>query len=252
MTTEQLIFRPPTLHPDFEMDVVKVTRTNRFEVLARVKPFHDGLTLAKGRTMEELYRNVDVGADAVFVTTSDGEDIGVVVERLKTFNIGGREWRVLKRLLRAVMPDYQRRGTGTALTDEAINRLNPDVITGRTPNPYVFRADEISSRVGNIHPIYKLHTYETGLLLVATLDSRSIAETDLRTGVCKGVYPLGENRLFNLEGASQKVLEIYARMIELGANLEEGDGIRYLEYVKHATELRGRERFTPAARHLAP
>lgn len=243
MTTEQQI-RLPTLHPDFEMDVVKVTRINRFNVLARVKPFHDGLSLAKGRTMEELYRNVDVGCEAVFVTTNDGEDIAVVVERLKTVNIGGREYKVLKRFLRAVSPDYQQRGIGTALTDEPIGRLEPHAITGRTPNPYVFRSDELSPRVGGIHPIHRLHTPETRLLLVATLDSKSIAETDLRTGVCKGVYPFGENRLFSLEGASERVLEIHARMIELGANLEEGDGLRYLELVKH--DPRGRERFGPA------
>lgn len=242
MTTEQKV-RPSTLPPDLNIDVQRITRLNRFEVLARVMPFHNELRLAKGRTMEELYRNVVEGAEAVFVTTNDGQDIAVVVERLKTINIGGREYKVLKRFLRAVNQDYQRRGIGTALTDEPIDRLEPYAITGRTPNPYVFRADELSPRVGSIYPIHKLHTSETRLLLVATLDPRSIAETDLRTGVCRGVYPLGENRLFSLEGASERVLEIYARMIELGANLENGDGIRYLELVKHVTEPRGREKF---------
>lgn len=222
----------------YPFDVQEVTEANRFDVMARVKPFHDRLALAMGRTLEELYRNVDVGAEAVFITTKDPEkgperDIAVVVERLKEVNIGGREYRVLMRFLRAVDPNIQGQGLGTMLTDEPIERLQPDAVTGRTPNPYVFRADEKSRYIATMHPIHRLHTDRTRLLLVATLDPKSLAKTNLRTGVCKGVYPPGENRLFNLEGASQRVIDIHTIMTgpEIDADLEAGDGIRYLNWV---------------------
>jgi len=237
-----------TMNNEFRFEVQQVTEENRFDLMARVEPFHGQLKLDRGRFLAELYNNVSPGAEAVFITTTDPDprDVACVVERLKTINLGGHEHKVLMRYLRAVAPDYQRRGIGTALTDEPVNRLEPDAITGRTPNPYVFRADELSPRIGTIHPIHKLHTPRTRILLVATLDPKSIAEADSITGRCRGVYPKGENRLFSLEGASERVLEIYRRMIgpEVGVVLDEGDGIRYLENVVH--HPRGRERLTLA------
>lgn len=226
-----------SVHAAFRFDVQQITEANRFDVMARVQPFHDRLKLAHGRTLEELHRNVSVGAEAVFVQKLDSdEDIAVVVQRLKEINLGGEKHRVLKRLLRAVAPDNQQAGIGTALTNEAIERLMPEAITGRTPNPLVFGADEHSPYIRTIFAIHRLYTHYPQTLLIATLDENSLAETNLRTGVCKGAYPPGQFRLFSLEGLSPRNMAIYHRMTDpepygLGADLEAGDAIRYMEMV---------------------
>lgn len=236
-------------HGNVNFDVRKITRTNRFEILARVNPFHDQLQLALDRTLEELYRNVDEGAEAVFVQPAGtNTDIAVVVQRLITVNLFGREYKVLKRLLRVVAPKVQHRGIGTALTNESIERLKPDAITGRTPNPYVFRADERSPYIGIIRPIHKLYTSTDRMILVAVLDKNTLAKINERTGVEKNAYPPGENRLFSLDRASQRSLDIYNRMTKsepegLGADLALGAGIRYLSMVN--LNPRGSARFTP-------
>lgn len=235
-------------NPDgFTFDVCKVTRGNRFDVLARVEPFHNQLSLAKGRTLEELYRNVSEGVEAVFAQEEGSrEDIAVAVQRLRVVNLFGHEHRVIKRFLRAVLIGHQQQGAGTALTNEAIERLRPDAITGRTPNPYVFGAEENSPYVKVIYPIHKLYNSLVRTILVAVLDDTTLRETHERTGIQRGAYPPGENRLFSLEGASRRNLKIYHRMIDgppegLGADLAAGDGIRYLEIIGY--DLRGSDRF---------
>lgn len=223
-----------------QFDVQQVTdEANRFDIMARVEPFHDQLSLAKGRTLGELFRNVDIGVEAVFIRTfgEEARDIAVSVQRVRDVNIGGEQFRIVKRLLRAVAPDYQNSGFGSELTDEAINRLHPNAFTGRTPNPYVLRAEEKSAHTGIIFPLHELYTPKAQLLLAVSLEEKSLAEVNIRNGVCRRVYPKGASRLFILENASTRVLEIHKRVTDaepegLGADLEEGDGVRYLTIVE--------------------
>lgn len=233
-----------TTRNSYRFDVVPITAENRFDVMARVEPFHEQLKLAKGRTLRELYSNVDVGAEAEFVVAPGEQDVAVIVNRVKEINISGHTHKVLMRLLRVVPEEYQNQGFGSALTDDPIERHNPDAITGRTFNPLILYVDERSPLIGVIYPIHRLPNTEAKLLLVATLDEKSRAETDLATLICKGVYPIGRTGIFNPDELFGRPLEIYNRWIELGFDLYRGDGIRYLAMRRHP---RGRARWPVAS-----
>lgn len=226
---------------NYHFEVVPInTEKDRYRIMERAEPFHNLLELTKGRNYQELYNNLEVGGEAIFAVLDGSEplDIGIVEGRLKRVVLGaGEEVRVYKRNLRAVKKEYQKHKVGQELTNYIVETEAPDAFTGRTPNPYVIRADEESPYITTIFPIHKLYSPKAELVLLRTLDEAQIAEMDRRTGVCRAVYPPGENRLFCLEGASERSNEIYRRMTDspslggLGAKLNEGDGIRYLEWV---------------------
>lgn len=228
-------------HINYHFEVVPiVTEKDKYKIMERAEPFHDLLVLTKGRNYEELYNNLEVGGEAIFAVLDGPDliDIGIVEGRLKRVVLGaGEEVRVYKRNLRAVKKEYQKHKVGQELTNYIVKTEAPDAFTGRTPNPYVIRADEESPYITTIFPVHKLYSPKAELVLLRTLDEAQIAEMDRRTGICRGVYPPGENRLFCLDGASERVIQIYKRMTDppslggLGANLQEGDGIRYLEWV---------------------
>lgn len=219
----------------YHFEVAPITEDNRFQVMARVQPFHSQLALAKGRELRELYGNVDIGGEAVFAVLDGPEprDLAVAVGREKSVILSGEQYRVYIRYLRVVLKDYQGLGIGTALTDEMVERRCPDAVTGRTPNPYVIRADEKSRYIGIIHPIYRLHTVRTAALLAATLPENYIKDLDFKTGLCTRVYPPGANRLFSLDHASARVLRIHriSTTPPISADLEGGDGYVYFEWV---------------------
>ncbi len=215
----------------------EVTKENRFKVMGRVFPFHEQLALAKGRELEELHNNVEEGGEVVFAVLDGPEpkDIAVVVGRLKPVTLSGEQYRVYIRYLRAVAPDFQRHGVATALTDEIVERLKPDGFEGRTPNPYVYRADEKSEKIAIIHPIHRLHDIKTSSLMAVTLPETYLRGLDYITGRCVKAYPPNDQfRLFNLAEASERVQAIYGIITgdPIHAKLEEGDGTAYFEWVK--------------------
>lgn len=228
----------PQITPiSYHFEVVSITcDADKYRVMGRAEPFHNLLELTKGRNYEELYNNLEIGGEAIFAVLdgSQPEDIGIVEGKLKRVILGaGEELLVYKRNLRAVKRKYQKHHIGQEMTNFIVEQEGPDAFTGRTPNPYVFRAEEESPYIATIFPIHRLYTPKAELVLLLTLNEKQIAEMNRRTGLCKGVYPPGENRLFCLDGASERVIEIYNRMTgpEIGANLDAGDGIRYLTWV---------------------
>lgn len=221
----------------YQFETIPITPENRFQVMARVQPFHDQLALAKGRELGELYSNIDVGKEAVFAVSNDSEpkDLGVVVGQLRRVVLSGREYSIYIRLLRVVDKDQQQGGIGRAFTGEIVERLHPDGFEGRTPNPEIPRAGELSGYIGTIHPIHKLHSTETMALMAATLPENYKERLDFKTGRCKEVYPAGDEfRLFSLNNASKRVRRIYQVMTSppIEADLKAGDGIVYFEWVK--------------------
>lgn len=233
------------LKEGFRFDRQIVTSANKAGLIDRVWPFHERLSYTKGRTVSDLTEDMAIGNEALFIVTDEDnpKDAAVVVQQIKEINLWGQEYTIVSRLLRATGALYEGNGLSVALTDKTVEVHDPDGITGRTPNPLIFESDEKSVLGrGNNHPIDKNHTSRTREILIAVLDTKALAEMR-PNGVCPGVYPKGESRLFDRSRLHGRSLEIYNRITNsppegLGASLEGGDGIRYLIL----RPQRGRER----------
>lgn len=225
----------------YHFEAVQITAENRFDVMGRVMPFHNQLLLAKGRTLKELDENIQIGGEALFAVLEDPEpkDIGVVLGRVKQVRLSGINYNVYMRYLRVVAPDSQQEGIATEFTNETVKRLYLagialDGFVGRTPNPEIHRAGELSPYIGTIHPIHKLHNHLTIALLGSALDERYKENLDFVTGRCEAVYPKGDPfRLFDLHNASRRVRTIYRIVTSppINADLANGDGVIYYEKV---------------------
>lgn len=219
---------------EFTYEVNEVTKENKWKLMARAMPLHQVLNYEPDRVLEEVFNNTEGAGEIVFAKTSGPKpkDVGFVAQRLVPITFEGRTINVLSILTKVVEPEYHKQNIGTELAIEALQRLDPDYVTGRTQNPFVIRAYERTGEFKDIMPIAKPHTYspKMQLLLVLTLGLEGVKGTDLRTGLCEGAYPAGENRTFVLDNASERVLEIYTAMTSspIGAVIENGDAIRYL------------------------
>lgn len=220
---------------EFEYKVTPVTEETKWALMPRVRPLHEKLGLEPSRTEREVFNNLREGTEVGILKKlrpdSEGgpEDIAFVAQSLEDFYVSGRRMRVLSIAAKVVVPDYQHHQFGTYMAQEAICRLHPEAVTGRTPNPYAMRTYERTGFIRRMHPIDAWYPTEIRTALAYLIGGRRIAGVDdLRTGLCRAVYPRGEERTFDREGMSEKVARIYSIMTgPIGANLEEGDGIRY-------------------------
>lgn len=239
------------LKEGFRFDPQIITPANKRGLIDRVFPFHERLAYSKGRTVADLSDDMTVGNEVLFIVTDEEapKDAAVIVQQIKEFNLMGQSYRVVSRLLRATAPLFDGNELSVSLTDWTVEQHDPDGITGRTPSPLIFESDEKSVLgKGHNHPIDRLHNAETRQILIATLNPEAIGEM-IPNGVCPKVYPPGESRLFDRSRLHGRSLEIYNRITKspseggLGANLEQGDGIRYIN-LRHR---KGRERLTVVA-----
>lgn len=216
-------------------------------LMGRVMPIQESvLNLAKPRTYGEVIRNVMRATELVFAVTIEDEpkDVGVIVQAVRTVIIQGSPLKGVMVAMRAVLPEYQKTGIGTEFVIDAIDRHNPDGFTGRTPNPNIFRAYRNVPRIGRITPLDGLYSPRMQTYMAVFLSPAELETTNLRTGLCKRVYPIGAERLFTYDPNDLEMVAILEKMTgsDIGAKLEEGDGIRYWASV--IPDSRGKERIS--------
>lgn len=223
---------------DFELDIRPVPAgaapdDDRVTALmGRVESLHDDvLKLSKPRTKSEVIRNVLRATEVVFAVTKDDEpqDIGVIVQTVRTVTIGGNPLKAVMIAMRAVLPPFQAYGISGEFTNDAIDRHNPDGFTGRTPNPNLFRAYKKIPRIGEIFPIDGLYPPEMQRYMAVLLSDAELSTTNLETGRSTEVYPRGVERLFTINPKDKEMMRILTIMTSppISANLDAGDGVRY-------------------------
>lgn len=188
------------------------------------------LAISAKDAAEEVVSNMSRGGGIIIATLVDtGEAVGYSTQRILQPFIGTNRPRVMYVSTRAVKPEHQRGGLGTALLQYA-NTVHdaPDIIGGRTQNPAVVRSYYQSGLFKMIYPFDK--TYEESLLMQEVLryivaQTRHKYPVDERTGLVQAVYKDGKSSAYDNEQASPEVQEIYARMLRFGLVLDNGDAL---------------------------
>lgn len=230
------------LPAEYKHEVIQVTEERKWGLMARVRPLHEKLGFEPSRTEKEVYYNLRAGTEVSMIekvgaTPKEIEDVAFVAQNIvDDLDIKGREMRILSIAAKVVAPEYQRHQFGTFLAQEAILRHKPNAVTGRTQNPNALRAYEKTGLLEELFPIDRLYPDSIQIALAVVYGrlsymlDRNVYEDDsvnLRTGLCKGVYPGGAGRFFIAEELSPAAKRIYDRMKEIAVEFENGDGIRY-------------------------
>lgn len=226
-----------TIPDGYEYEVTAVTEVTKWDLMPRVRPLHEKLGLKLSRTEREVFYNLKVGTEVGIIKKSatgpehEAEDVAFVAQSIEEFYVSGRQMRILSIAAKVVAPEHQRHQLGTYLAQEAILRLHPEAVTGRTPNPNAIRAYEKTGFIEEIYPIDKLYPWSIQTAVAVMLGREGMEENkiSLRTGRCQMVYPPGTSRTFIREEMSESVDRIFKIMVgpAINANLEEGDGVRY-------------------------
>lgn len=219
----------------FAYEVQKVTRKNRGSLRFRVLPFEGELGYDSFRTHDEVRHNIQEGREVIFARTLGRRprDVGVVTQEVKRVEIDGEAKRIGVIGVKAILPNYQGRGIGTHLAEDLIYRHRPHAITGRTRSWRVIRVYEDTGLIGPILPIDGVPTQEMQDVLPQVLNKAALKRLELTTGRYDGshgdIYPKADRRFLVPDPSNKGAKRIYDKIIgpEIGANPEDGDGIRY-------------------------
>lgn len=225
-----------------------------------------GLGYNPTRTMRELVSNMQTGrgGSIYFAQTMypDVRDVGYVTQRVMVINLKEADSneksdsvdeddsteeddetiRVLNVSTKVFLPDHQQKGLGTFFAEQANLMHHPDVFVGRTQNPYVILALRRTGLFDRIYPIDEFYGESEELsdespdiqkaLKIVARRTRN-PEANLRTGLCIGVYPLGEERAFVLDKDNREAVEMNRVMTnEIGLSAPNGDAILYTAVVR--------------------
>lgn len=215
---------------DYEIN--KVTRDNRGVLRRRALPFEQQFGYPDSfEVHEKVVHYIREGGEVVFARTTGRrpKDIGVVTQEMRKASVAGRTARVLSVGIRVVLPEFQRHGIGTYLEEDAVLRHRPDAVTGQTRMWRIISMLQNTGFFSRISPFDGLITPEVEQILRGgVLDRRTLsAITDIRRGLCLGIYPPADREHFIPPPTSESGVRNYNRILILGAVPERGDGIRY-------------------------
>lgn len=132
------------IHGNFLYERFDITRRNVWYLRHKAKPFEDKLGYDEFKSPDEVRHNIRSGGEVVFVRPTKGRDEG------KDIAIATREMRqdILVTGAVVVNEEYQKKGIGTHLAEDAILRHKPEAATGRARKWQVLRTYEALEYLG--------------------------------------------------------------------------------------------------------
>lgn len=247
------------IHGDFIYERFRVNRRNYWYLRYKTKPFEDELGYDEFRAPGEVIHNIQPGGEVIFVKPVRGRDIG------KEIAVATQELRVgvLVTGVKIVRREYQGKGIGTHLAEDAILRHKPTAATGKTRNWRVIRAYEqleyqgqrLIERIppidtehevsGTAKKVHKLSD-EAKEVLKVVLFPKELEGLDLETGLYPAdTYPrIADFRDFRVPRNPHGV-RIYNAMREVGINPAIGNGLRYYAEVNQEVLERASAAYHP-------
>jgi hypothetical protein len=244
--------RYPLVHTyeGIDYEVFRVGRENQNVLRLRALDFERHFGYSDPFLVHDKVRsNVKAGTEVVFAVrrrnwqdlsaalggrdTNHNRDIAIVTQDIRTVMVGGKEIKVVAPGIRVVKPDFQQGGIGRHLAEEAIIRHSPDFLVGKSRTVRIPRMYEQTGLISGIPPVTEALTDEEAVVVSHILDKRTIAATDLRTGIALGIYPPSESDRLLRPDNSSRGAEIYDSLVARGFNPERGDGFVYCAVVDH-------------------
>ena len=218
------------IHDGFVYEVYRVTSENKFALRMRALTFEKAFGYTDPFLTHDKVRSyTKEGGEVIFVKTRGhhAKDIAIVTQDVRKVTVNDQTMTILNPGIRVVFPEYQKHGIATHLAEEAIKRHRPYFVVGKTRTWRIPRMYEDTRLIKSIHPIDGLFTSGMQEVLRLTLDRSTLLSTDLRTGVCLGIYPPEESSRFIPPSTNARGVAIDRRIRELGVQPERGDGIVY-------------------------
>lgn len=170
-------------------------------------------------------------------------DIGLVAQRIMMAEVNGVRYRALYMSTKAFLQDHQNNGLGTYSFEQSRTIHRPRFMVGRSPNPYLFLAledlEEVKGRVTPIDDDYVKGSLKYSIAKFVTERTGNPRLED--NGVTRRVYPEGRSKAFIIDETNGRVMRIVNRIQELGANVDDGDGVVYAvdleEWLTHSPAI---------------
>lgn len=217
-------------HKGVGYELFRVNRENIRDLRLRALPFEKEFGYEDTFLIHDKVKHyVREGGEVVFAKTLDRSprDIGVTTQEIRRTG----QLVVLSVGIRVVLPEYQNRGISTHMAREGIMRLRPDAATGQIRTWRIPCMYEDTGFIKGIPPFDEPLTPEIQQSLGDVLDKSMLTTTDLRTGLCLGVFPPVPPDRFIPPSTNERGMWFYNRIREIGADPVKGDAIRYFALV---------------------
>lgn len=239
------IQKPPAIHihHGFAFETHLVTRKNLRDLRLRAHRFEGFVGYDVLDASDQIRHNVQPSrsgrqVEVVFVRIYDprikeiGEDVGVVTQAIVDIPVGGQTQRWLEIGVKAIEPGLRDRDLGTLLLEDTLlEHKGIERVTGQSRNGRVFRYLE---KVRDRGLIGKIRGYEEplipedleGLKLVLSKTKYNQVAV-LRTGLCLGIYPKADSRLFIAPPNNPEAVRVVEYLKEKGVEPGGENGLRY-------------------------
>lgn len=255
---ESLDGKPPVthIHNGFAFETHLVTRKNLRELRLRAHRFEGYVGYDVLDASDQIRHNVQPSRpgrqiEVEFIRTlgPNAKDIGVVTQAIVDISVGGHAERWLDIGVKAIEPGFRGRDLGTlSLEDALLEHKGINRVTGQSRMGPVFRyLEKVRDRglLGKIRGYEEPLTPEDleGLKLVLSKTKYNRVAV-LRTGLCLGIYPKADSRLFiappNNPEAVRVVEDLRKRGVEPGGE----NGVRYVSPVNEEAVETEKEQYS--------
>lgn len=226
------------VHDGFAYETHRVMKENMRTLRLRAFPFEQLLGYDVFRTPDEIRHHIQPRPNrlvqVVFVRTlgSNARDVAVVTQEVADVSAGEDKKRVLSIGVKAVSPDFQDRDIGSQLLIDGILENDVDIITGQSRNGRVYRYLEKTPLIKKTLSLDGDFTPEVPEVLRQVLDKTTFRRiSDFRTGLCLGIYPPADSKLFIAPKNNEAAVRVVNRLKELGVEPGGPNGLRYYALV---------------------
>lgn len=252
------------IHGGHAYEIYRVTRENKKPLQLRAYPFEGYAGYDVLDASKQIRSNIQPSkkgreVEVVFVREYDpktnkiGVEVGVMTQTIVDIKMEDQNRKVLDIGVKAIDPRLRDQGIGTQFLRDALLEHNGITdVSGQSRNGRVFSYLETVRDEGFIGEI---RGYETPLLeedlkvlerFLSKTKYKKVSDKEvsqLRRGLCLGIYPEADPELFIAPRDNPKAVTVVARLEELGVKPGGVNGLRYLASVNQEVVEINREEY---------
>lgn len=136
---------------------------------------------------------------------------------------------------RAIVPEGQRQGLGSAFIDVACEIHSANILSGKAQNPVSFWTMIKSGKFEYIYPIERYYSEdeEMSAVLQRLIEIRGQRNVDPNTGLIKKSYRMGKLGDYDIDLTNPGIRSIEEKLNKIGLDRFEGDALYYMGKLKN-------------------